>query len=137
MRLEVQIKKMKAVRWDTCLLLLLMLIGIFFSVWIYLPASSPGGYLEIRQNGKPVKTIPLGKDCEETIRSEDGETNTFSIKNGKVSMTDANCGDQTCIHTGSISHNGETIVCLPHRLVLKICADDEKDRSTEPDIIVH
>ena len=48
-------------------------------------------------------------------------------------MTDADCGDHTCIETGDINDVGESIVCLPHRLVLKITAEEENG----PDAIVH
>ena len=33
---------------------------------------------------------------------------------------EANCGDHTCIRTGAISREGETIVCLPHRMVVRV-----------------
>ena len=35
-------------------------------------------------------------------------------------MTEANCGDHTCVRMGRISRAGEAIVCLPHRLVVEI-----------------
>ena len=42
-------------------------------------------------------------------------------------MTDADCPDKLCVKTGRISKTGETIVCLPHRVVVEIigaAADD-------------
>jgi hypothetical protein len=35
-------------------------------------------------------------------------------------MKDADCPDKLCEKTGKISKNGETIVCLPHRVVVEI-----------------
>ena len=35
-------------------------------------------------------------------------------------MTEADCPDKICVNTGKISKIGETIVCLPHRVVVEI-----------------
>lgn len=126
-------------KWDTMILLFLLLVGIFFSVWIFLPDSAPGNFLEIRQNGKVLKTLPLNQNTRETISGEGG-TNTFIIQDGSVSMIEADCGDHTCIQTGSIQKNGESIVCLPHRLVLQIIVAEEGGSTKtqpQPDGIVH
>ena len=46
--------------------------------------------------------------------------NVLNISGGTVAVVEANCGDHTCIRTGGISREGETIVCLPHRLVIHV-----------------
>lgn len=46
--------------------------------------------------------------------------NIVEIKSGKVSVTEASCKNQVCVKHGSISRTGETIVCLPNRLVVRI-----------------
>ena len=126
-------------KWDILILLFLIFVGVIFSVWIFRPDSSPGNYLEIRQNGEVLKTLPLNRDARETISGKGGGLNTFIIQDGSVSMIEADCGDHTCIQTGSIQKNGESIVCLPHRLVLQIVASDKGngDAKTQPDGIVH
>ncbi len=126
-------------KWDIIILLFLILAGVFFSVWMFHPASAPGNILEVRQNGRVLKTLPLDQNSRETISSEGGGTNTFIIQDGSVSMIEADCGDHTCIQTGNIQKGGESIVCLPHRLVLQIVASEEKNSNTktEPDGIVH
>ena len=45
------------------------------------------------------------------------------IRGGKVSVREANCPDRIKIKTRSASKAGETIVCLPHKLVIEIKAD--------------
>ena len=42
-------------------------------------------------------------------------------------MKEANCPDKLCIHQGKISKNGETIVCLPHGLIVEIKSDDNPE----------
>ena len=46
--------------------------------------------------------------------------NVVEISGGKVSVTEASCKNQVCVRHGSISKAGESIVCLPNRLVVSI-----------------
>ena len=39
-------------------------------------------------------------------------------------MKDANCPDKICEGHNKISYKGETIVCLPHKVVIEIVADE-------------
>ena len=67
-------------------------------------------------DGKISGRYSLSEDREITI----GEGNTCAIKDGRVSMTDANCPDRTCVHTRAIDASGGTIICLPNRVILRI-----------------
>lgn len=42
------------------------------------------------------------------------------IKDGKAYMLEADCPNQICVHHSAISHKGETIVCLPNRIIIEI-----------------
>jgi len=42
------------------------------------------------------------------------------IDGTKVYMESADCPNQICVHHSSISHKGETIICLPNRVVIEI-----------------
>lgn len=46
--------------------------------------------------------------------------NLLSISGADVSMEAADCRDQICVNHRSISGGGESIICLPHRLVAEI-----------------
>ena len=51
----------------------------------------------------------------------------LTIKDGKADMTFADCPNQICVHHEAIMNKGETIVCLPNRVVVEIGgAEDEK-----------
>ncbi|MCH5351499.1 MAG: NusG domain II-containing protein [Clostridiales bacterium] len=45
---------------------------------------------------------------------------TVHIELGKVWVTDSDCPDKICEHTGKISRAGESIVCLPYGIVITI-----------------
>ena len=42
------------------------------------------------------------------------------IEDGKAYMEEADCPNQICVHHSPVSHKGETIVCLPNRVVIEV-----------------
>ena len=46
--------------------------------------------------------------------------NVVVINGGSVAVSEASCKNQVCVKHGSISRPGESIVCLPNRLVVRI-----------------
>lgn len=46
------------------------------------------------------------------------EFNEVIIQDGSARIISSNCNDYTCIKMGSISKNGQSIICLPHRLII-------------------
>lgn len=103
-------------RYDLLLILLLLLAaGLLF---LLLRPGGAGQYVLVTVDGEEVGRYPLDEDRTVTIGEED--YNILEIRNGAAAVTEANCGDHTCVRTGQIRRAGETIICLPHRLVVKI-----------------
>lgn len=61
-----------------------------------------------------------------------GDTNVCVIKDGSVTMTEADCPDHLCMKQKRISKTGGTIVCLPNRVVLEIVS---RESSEGPDVV--
>lgn len=74
----------------------------------------------VKVDGNIVYMLPLDKNASVTVEGYQGGSNTVVIENGTVYMKDADCPDKLCEKTGKIGKNGETIVCLPHRVVVEI-----------------
>jgi hypothetical protein len=55
-----------------------------------------------------------------------GHYNVVVISSGEVSVTEASCKNQVCVKHGAISRSGESIVCLPNRLVVRIESGSEE-----------
>lgn len=70
-------------------------------------------------------TYPLGED--RTIQI--GDTNVCRITDGKVTMIKGECPDQICVHSEPIHKNGQTIICMPNRVVLMI--ESERDGAVD------
>lgn len=82
----------------------------------------------ITVDGKIYKEIQLTKDTDEKIDiNTNYGKNEVVIKNGEVHMHESNCKDKICIKMGKISIPGDSIICLPNRLMVKIVSDDKDD----------
>lgn len=67
--------------------------------------------------------LPLDVDGEYEITTELG-TNTVAVVSGIASVKSADCPNHDCIEQGDIDEVGETIICLPHQLIVTIEAED-------------
>lgn len=86
--------------------------------------SGQGGRVEVYVENKLYNTYPLDKDQKIDIGEKNGRVNKIYIHNKGVEMTTANCPDKVCVHTGFINKPGQSIVCLPHKINVKIVSDD-------------
>ena len=77
--------------------------------------------LKIRISGELYGTYDLNKNQSIQIQNQYG-SNTLSIQNGTVSMTESDCRNQICVQIGPIEAPGQMIVCLPHELIAEITA---------------
>lgn len=78
-----------------------------------------GGYISVSVNGNKVAEYPLNKDLKEDISTEYGK-NILVIKNGEAYISSADCPDKICVGHRAISKTGQSIVCLPHKLVVSV-----------------
>ena len=83
-----------------------------------------------QKDGKEVYKTSIKKDQIYQIPEENG-TNVMQIKDGKVTMKKADCKDQICAEHKAIEKSGETIVCLPHKVVIEIRSEDGKEQELD------
>ena len=83
-----------------------------------------GEEIWVEVNGEATDRIPLYLDCEYSLC---GGSNILVVKNGEAYLSYADCPDQVCVRTGRIRYAGQSIVCLPNRLVIKIVAKGGSD----------
>lgn len=69
---------------------------------------------------------PLEQDQTLQIVAPDGGFNTLVIKDGTVQVSDADCPDRVCVSMGAISQTGQSIICMPHQLVVRIASDSQE-----------
>ena len=96
------------------LLAIALLTAIGF--WLF---SDRGTQVTVYVDGEEVGRWSLEASVDEVIQTEAG-SNRLVIKDGKAAITEADCPDAICIKQGQISRTGQTIVCLPHKLVIEV-----------------
>jgi hypothetical protein len=111
---------MKKKRLLADMLLIAGVLVIAAVVWLLLPRGSVGASAVVTVNGELYATLPLGEDAELLIESAGGGENLLVISGGKARVTESNCPNGVCIHTGAVSSEGQLIVCLPHKVVIEI-----------------
>ena len=79
-------------------------------------------YVRITINNQEFAKYPL--DSNERININD--TNFVIISDGYVWMEEANCKDKLCINQGKISLSGQTIICLPNKVMVTIVGKDNE-----------
>ena len=125
-------KKKRKIRNDilliAALLVFLVLVGLAFRFF-----RGKGDMVEVTVDGKLYATYSLLQDrTVEICTGEDGK-NLLVIKGGKAYIETANCRDGICANHKPIYRQGESIVCLPHKVVVTAkCAAAEN----APDIVV-
>ena len=107
-------------------MLLAALFVIFLGVGILLMQPGETAHrVEILSDGKVLYTLNLDTDQQITVTTDRG-SNTVTIRDGQVAVTEASCPDHYCMHRGWCD-GGAEIVCLPNRLVIRFLGEQKID----------
>ena len=105
----------KAHRFDLILVLSLIFIAVVSLVLIF-AFRTEGSYVTVEKDGALYATYSLSIDGEYPI----GDGNVLKIEGGEARMTWADCPDKTCVNTRPARYNGESIICLPHKVTVRV-----------------
>lgn len=113
---------------DIILMGLLLTVSLFFFLLHYWGNEEQGlKEVIVLQAGEEIGRYELSENETVTIKGPDQSYNLLLISEGDAKVTDADCPDRLCIRQKSISRNGESIICLPHQLVILIESPEESD----------
>jgi len=93
--------------------------------------SSNGSSVIVSVDGHFIDSYSLSSDGEYSIDGINGISDILCIEAGSAFMKDAACPDKLCVKQGRINRSGESIVCLPGRIVVVV----ESDTGSEVDSI--
>lgn len=107
---------------DIIVILLMFLIVLVISVGAIIYQSNIQSLeVVITQDSEILYRYTLSNSLDEVLRIDyDGHYNEVHIHNGQVWIEEADCYNQVCVQKGTIDKAGETIVCIPHKLVIEI-----------------
>ena len=110
---------------------ILMIMLVFMPVYSvgsdFFLEGFPNAPIEIIENGE---LDMLDFDDHASLRTVRQEQVSFQqvvldLIVDKISIIDANCNDQICVNQGPISNTITPIICLPHKIIIKIESDSK------------
>lgn len=117
-------------KFDIVIIILLIVFSftpylIFSKTWAKSYSST---YANITISGKLYESINLSSSNYEeplVITTPHGK-NTISIKDNTIKIVEADCHDELCVKQGDISKVGQSLICLPHKLIIEIKGDESE-----------
>ena len=127
-----QTKSQKKRRNDLLLIGAFLLFALCLAVYLFFFRAS-GDTVKVSIDGKLYGEYSLSENRREEIRSgEAGDAyNVLVIRDGRAYMESASCPDGICVSHHAIHREGESIVCLPNRLVVTV----KSSKGESPDIV--
>ena len=100
---------------------------------VFMLTGRAGTGAQVRVDGRVIASFSLSEDRTYKIIGAAGGQNLLVIENGTARIEEADCPDALCVGMGRIRRVGQSVVCLPHKVVVEIvgAADD-----TGVDIVV-
>ena len=93
---------------------------------LLLTPGQGAAYAEVVSGATVVRTVPLSINTSFTVTGPNGGTNTVTVKDGAIAVTEASCPDHYCMLRGYCS-GGTQIVCLPNSLIIRFLEDSGVD----------
>lgn len=121
---------MKKYRADIVLIGLLIIMAFISYIVIFNFMSKHGDVVEVYSQSKLIKRVPLDTDTEFEVKI-DNHVNVVRVENGFVFMLDADCPDKLCKKQGKIHNSGETIICLPNKIVIRVEAEKQNSDAVD------
>ena len=115
---------------DYILIICILMLTAAVVVWMEISrrgVTSEDAVVVVSIDGQEYGRYPLNQDNITTIELEDASYNVLEIRDGYAEISEASCRDQICVKHFHIHYSGETIVCLPNKLIVEIVGGDEDD----------
>ena len=126
--------KLRPASWDLAVVtvVLALALGCGALVW---GGGTEGLTAVVSVDGVETGRFPLDGSARERTYSANGYALTVAVSPEGVQVVSADCPTQDCVHTGSISRSGQSIVCLPARFILRLEGPQRPD-STGVDAVI-
>ena len=118
-------QKKKIIRNDI-LLIAIVLVAAITAIFVINVVRHTGDCVVVEIDGIETGRYSLSTDRQITISSgQDNQyVNVLVIKDSKAFVSEADCRDKICVNHSAISKENETIICLPHKVVVRISSEN-------------
>ena len=112
--------KLKPTLWDALVVLAVLALAGLLAARPFLAAKTAGELtVSVAIDGETVERCALS-NYEGGMYESRGYTLTVAVENGAVRVSESDCPNQDCVHSGAISRAGQSIVCLPARVAVTL-----------------
>ena len=122
MRMRPSRPELRPTWWDGAVAALVAALAVRYAVWFDggLGSSAPLT-ATILHRGQVVQTVELDRLTEEMTVTVEGDYHlTILLDRDGVRVAESDCPGQDCVHTGTITRAGQSIVCLPEQVVVQL-----------------
>lgn len=119
-------------RWPDAVVAAAVVLLAAACAWLIWRGAGQSGALEavVSVDGTETFTTPLtGLTRVERTVQANGYTLKIILTDKEVCVEESDCPTQDCVHTGHISRSGQSIVCLPARVTVRLVGG-----TGEPDV---
>ncbi|MCI9136975.1 MAG: NusG domain II-containing protein [Lachnospiraceae bacterium] len=95
-------------------------LAVFLGISLYASMSTESGEAVVYLDGKEQGRYPLEQDMTVEIEAQGKNYNILEIREGKAEIREATCPDKICVNHRPIEKRGESLVCLPNKVVVEI-----------------
>ena len=81
----------------------------------------------ISRDGQEIARVDLGNVQEDWVYEIEELGIVIEAEGGRIRFAASSCLDQTCVHTGWLTRAGDTAVCLPNGVIVKIVGQPSSD----------
>jgi hypothetical protein len=126
--------KLKLKKADILLIGGIIALGCVLGLVILL-TQHKGNIVQVRVDGTMIENLQMTDNLTYEINGVNGGTNLLIIQDGEAWVEEASCPDGLCKNMGKISQVGQSIICLPNKVVVEIL-NKEGEASDTPDVDV-
>ncbi len=102
------------------LIVIIVLTVALISALIINASFKQGKFVNVQVDGDIVAVLDLNENTQYDVVKNNIITNTVIVENGYVNVVDASCPDKICVNHKRINQTGESIVCLPNKVVITV-----------------
>jgi hypothetical protein len=102
---------------------------------VILLTQHEGNIVQVRVDKTIIENLQITDNITYEIKGINGGTNLLIIQDGEAWVEESSCPDGLCKKMGKISQVGQTIICLPNKVVVEIF-NKEGEISDTPDVDV-
>ncbi|MBQ7652980.1 MAG: NusG domain II-containing protein [Clostridia bacterium] len=109
--------------WDLAVVGVILIMVVALLLVLFLPRQEAAG-VKIYYKGELVRTVAFDGSAYPVLKYNGV---TIVIEEGKAYVYESTCKNQYCVKHAPISKSGESIVCLPNQVVVKIYGGEKSE----------